>query len=77
MKSLRKSGSGGFPTSRGRVGAAESRKRSEESREGLALLLIALLILANVVVYLCHHYGLTSLNEWRGQMMSVMVDHRG
>jgi hypothetical protein len=41
------------------------------------LLLIALLILANVVVYLCHHYGLTSLNEWRGQVMSVMVDHRG
>jgi hypothetical protein len=77
MKSLRKTGSGGFPRSRGQGGAAESRKQSGESREGLALLLIALLILANVVVYLCHHYGLTSFNEWRGQVMSVMVDYRG
>lgn len=36
-----------------------------EGREGLVLLAIAILFVANVVVYLCHHYGLTSLNDWR------------
>ncbi len=39
--------------------------RSEERKEALVLLAIAVLFVANVVLYLCHHYGLTSLNDWR------------
>jgi hypothetical protein len=44
---------------------APSRDRAEERKEGLVLLAIALLFVANVVLYLCHHYGLTSLNDSR------------
>ena len=41
------------------------RDREQERKESLVLLLIAVLFVANVVIYLCHHYGLTSLNDWR------------
>ena len=37
----------------------------EDRREALILLAIALLFVANVVVYLCHHWNLTSANELR------------
>lgn len=40
----------------------ESRRKTEERKERLVLLAIAVLFVANVVLYLCHHYGLTSLN---------------
>ncbi len=33
---------------------------SDERKEALVLLAIALLFVANVVLYLFHHYGLTS-----------------
>jgi len=49
----------------GRSAAGQPGKRTDDSREGLVLLLIALLFVANVVLYLCHHYGLTSLTDWR------------
>lgn len=35
----------------------------EDRREALILLAIALLFVANVVVYLCHHWNLTSAND--------------
>jgi hypothetical protein len=49
----------------GRAASGRQGNRAEGSREGLVLLLIALLFVANVVLYLCHHYGLTSLNDLR------------
>jgi len=36
------------------------RSKEEERKEGLVLLAIAILFLANVVLYLCHHYGVMS-----------------
>jgi len=39
---------------------AERRNITDERREALVLLAIAFLFLANVVLYLCHHFGLTS-----------------
>ncbi len=40
---------------------ADARKDEVDQRkEGLVLLAIAFLFLANVVLYLCHYYGLTS-----------------
>jgi hypothetical protein len=44
--------------------ASPQRDRSDERKEALVLLAIAVLFVANVVLYLCHHYGLTSLNDW-------------
>jgi len=44
--------------------SAAARTREDERRETLVLLAIAVLFVANVVLYLCHHYGLTSLNDW-------------
>lgn len=35
----------------------------EERREALILLAVVVLFVANVVVYLCHHWNLTSANE--------------
>lgn len=51
--------------SRHRVGKGprEPRDRADERKEALVLLAIAILFVANVVLYLCHHYGLTSLNH--------------
>lgn len=39
------------------------RERSNERKEAFVLLAIAILLVANVVLYLCHHYGLTSQND--------------
>jgi len=39
----------------------------------MVLLAIALLFVANVVLYLCHHYGLTSLNDWRAKPEAAQV----
>ncbi len=44
-------------------GTAARTERGDERKEGLVLLAIAFLFVANVVLYLCHHYGLTSLND--------------
>jgi hypothetical protein len=41
----------------------QGRSKEDERKEALVLFAIAILFLANVVLYLCHHYGLTSLNE--------------
>ena len=55
----------------------ENRSKADERKEALVLLAIAFLFLANVVIYLCHHYGLTSLNDLRPQSpvsARVMLD---
>jgi hypothetical protein len=39
------------------------RDKAEDRKEALVLLAIAVLFLANVILYLCHHYGLTSRSE--------------
>jgi hypothetical protein len=57
MKPVRKSGL--------RRPSNGGRDRREDGNERLVLLAIAILFVANVVVYLCHHYGLTSLYDWR------------
>lgn len=58
MKSVRKSAFDRFPSKRPKdTGAAWPRKTADERREGLVLLAIAVLFVANVVLYLCHHYG--------------------
>ena len=58
MKSARKSGIDRFfKKRRGDEGAADPRARADERREALVLLAIAFLFVANVVIYLCHHYG--------------------
>jgi hypothetical protein len=49
----------------GRKAVGQPKDRAAERKEALVLLAIALLFVANVVIYLCHHYGLTSLNEWQ------------
>ena len=68
MKSVRKPEFGRFFNKPRKVkGAARQRDRAAERKEGLVLLAIAFLFLANVVLYLCHHYGLTSLNDPRMQ----------
>ena len=68
MKSQQKIGFDRFDNHPGRgAGAAEQRKHAQDRNDGLVLLAIAILFLANVVLYLCHHYGLTSLNDWRPQ----------
>jgi len=41
-------------------GRSKQRDKADERKEGLVLLAIAFLFLANVVLYLCHHYGLMS-----------------
>ncbi len=65
MKSERKSSFDRFiRESRAENSPVRRRDRADERKEALALLAIALLFVANVVLYLCHHYGLTSLNEW-------------
>ena len=45
----------------------------DERKEAMVLLAIALLFVANVVLYLCHHYGLTSLNDWRAKPEAAQV----
>jgi len=66
MKSERKSGIDRFFNKRRQgMGATQAKDRVDERREALVLLAIAFLFVANVVLYLCHHYGLTSLNDWR------------
>ena len=58
MKLARKSGIDRFfKKRRGEEGPADSRARADERREALVLLAIAFLFVANVVIYLCHHYG--------------------
>jgi hypothetical protein len=47
---------------RGRV-----RDKDEERKEALVLLAIAILFLANVLLYICHHYGLTTQADARPQ----------
>jgi len=66
MKSVRKSAFDRFFSKRRTEGGAEPKDHADDRNEGLVLLAIAFLFLANVVLYLCHHYGLTSLNDdWR------------
>jgi hypothetical protein len=55
----------GFDKRREGRGGAQPREKADERKEALVLLAIAFLFVANVVLYLCHHYGLTSLNDWR------------
>ena len=78
MKSVRKSGMDRLFYKRRRAkGASDQRDNADERKEGLVLLAIAFLFLANVVLYLCHHYGLTSWNDRRPQAevsARVMVD---
>ena len=76
MKSVRKSGfERFFSKQRKAQPAAAPRDKADERKEGLILLAIAFLFLANVVLYLCHHYGLTSLNDWqpRAEPVSARV----
>jgi len=66
MKSVRNSGFDQvIDERRNETRAVRGRDRADERKERLVVLIIALLFVANVVVYLCHHYGLTSLNEGR------------
>ena len=58
MKSLQK------PLSKDRNDTQDPDERAIERKQGLVLLAIAILFLANVVLYLCHHYGLASFNGW-------------
>jgi len=44
---------------------ARPRSKDDDRKEALVLLAIAVLFVANVLLYLCHHYGLTSLNDWK------------
>ena len=78
MKSVRKSGFDRlFKKRRAAREAVENRSKADERKEALVLLAIAFLFLANVVIYLCHHYGLTSLNDLRPQSpvsARVMLD---
>jgi len=61
MKSVRKSGFDRFFNKRRKgKGPADPRDRANERKEALVLLAIAVLFLANVVLYIFHHYGLTS-----------------
>jgi hypothetical protein len=64
MKAPRNSESGRILTN-DRIGVQPrtQRRNPGEGNENLALLLIALLFLANLILYLCHHYGLTSAND--------------
>jgi hypothetical protein len=64
MKPARKPGSDRF-FSQPRIEKRAEGRNGEERRETLVLLAIVFLIVANVVLYLCHHYGLTSLNDGR------------
>jgi len=53
---------------------ADRRDPADERKEALVLLAIAFLFVANVVLYLCHHYGLTSFNDLRpGSEVSARV----
>jgi len=78
MKSERKSGFNRFlKKPQSEKSPAGTRERADERKEGLVLLAIAVLFLANVVLYLCHHYGLTSYNERPAQSQvsaRVMLD---
>jgi hypothetical protein len=66
MKSVRKSGFERFLKRRPRgQGSADPKDRGGDRKEALVLLAIAVLFLANVVLFLFHHYGLTSLNDPR------------
>jgi hypothetical protein len=46
-------------------GMQQVRDKADERKEALVLLAIAFLFLANVLLYLCHHYGLMSQNDTR------------
>lgn len=52
--------SNGRGKGQGGQGRSKPRDKADERKEGLVLLAIAFLFLANVVLYLCHHYGLMS-----------------
>jgi len=65
MKFVRKSESGHFFGKSRDENPARPRDKAAERKEALVLFAIAILFLANVVLYLCHHYGLTSLNDPR------------
>jgi hypothetical protein len=61
MKREHKSGDDRLIETRRRDGGP--RNEVDARKEGLVLLVIALLFVANVVLYLCHHYGFTSQND--------------
>jgi hypothetical protein len=65
MKFVRKSESDHLFGKRRDENPARPRDKAAERKEALALFAIAILFLANVVLYLCHHYGLASLNDPR------------
>ena len=67
MKRVRK-------TATGRGKAPSPNSREAERKEALVLLAIAILFVANVVLYLRHHYGLTSLNDLRLKPVAGMLD---
>ena len=64
MKSEQHSGSDRtFNGRRAERGSPQGRDKTEERKEALVLLAIAVLFLANVLLYLCHHYGFLSQAE--------------
>lgn len=65
MNAPRKSGSDRLTKSRREANPAPAGGKEDERRETLILFAIAILLVANLVLYLCHHYGLTSLNDWK------------
>jgi hypothetical protein len=65
MNAPRKSGTERLTRSRPAENPAPDRDKEDERRETLILFAIAILLVANVVLYFCHHYGLTSLNDWK------------
>jgi hypothetical protein len=56
-----------------RRGGSRERDTAEDRKEALVLLAIAVLFLANVLLYLCHHYGLTSQNDPHPRPVTAQV----
>jgi cell division protein FtsX len=65
MNAPRKSRSDRFVRSRREAKPPGAGARDDERRETLILFVIAILLVANIVLYLCHHNGATSLNDWK------------
>jgi hypothetical protein len=66
MKSQHHSGTDRiFNDRRMQRGSPQVRDKTEERKEALVLMAIAVLFLANVLLYLCHHYGFVSQKDAR------------
>ncbi|HEX4084112.1 MAG TPA: hypothetical protein VHY22_04315 [Chthoniobacteraceae bacterium] len=77
MKPARNSGFARVFEKRRNAGGEAERNRVEERREALVFFAIAILFVANVVIYLCHHYGLASFDDFRHRSLpapGVTVD---